>query len=529
MMKSTLLLLAGFSLALTGSLGCGDNATTTNGNGVGEFVEPGKSDNYLSPTSREYALTGVGKISLAADTWEQATTTDREAHVNEVLALRFKAYSHFINEYVTDKSSHDENKDYGGFGGLIHGSSLEFIVVPVDLAELEWEFLYELELGGPSNLLGLLPLTKNGDDENVFKVTVPVLSESMLRSESYPRHFDPAVWDGEVTEIEVAIAPKAESIDGYPEFNRLASDGVIDIMIVVGGDYNDKRYDLLSAASHFKWLKEAGFASELTEYTQLALDSKPFTKTLDMDGDPVRLEITLLYPDIVEDADLDELRDVIIGGYQTHDIVIYDGHAGQDPDYSGVVYHYKPRHAISATKLGDLSLPTKYQIFVFNGCKTYGVYPESVYKNDTKTFENLDIVSTVNFSWLSQQTFTTSGLLSELFATPEKTHDPRTWREVLTEINRKNNANVYYGVHGIDDNPHLNPYADIAELCSPCKANADCSGAGNICVGFSSGFGCGAECTSDDGCPGGYQCGEIAVDGQISERQCVPNTFRCQQ
>jgi hypothetical protein len=240
------------------------------------------------------------------------------------------------------------------------------------------------------------------------------------------------------------------------------------------------------------------------------------------------VEITLYHPAIVPQAELDSLGDAIIKAYGVMDVVLYDGHAGQDPDYSGVVYHYNPRKAIKANDFPSLELPEKYQIFVFNGCKTYNAYPDAVYKHEGKNFENLDIISTVNFSWLGQQSFTTSGFLNQLLAKRGGTHDPRTYMEILTEINRSANWNVYYGVHGVDDNPHVNPYADFDNLCEECADDSDCKGQGNLCIGFSWGKACGAECLADDGCPEGYFCGEIAQAGQITGNQCMPSSFICE-
>ena len=258
------------------------------------------------------------------------------------------------------------------------------------------------------------------------------------------------------------------------------------------------------------------------------LDSPPFEKTLKAGGETVRLALTFLYPDIVEDADLDRLGARVREAYETMDVLIYDGHAGQDPSYSGLVYHYNPRKAVPANDLGTMALPGHYQIFVMNGCKTYSAYPEAAYANPDKTTKNLDIISTVSFSWLTMQPYTTSGFLNELFAVRAGQHEPRSFEEILTTINQSNNHNVYYGVHGLEDNPHANPYADAATLCQACDSDGDCPGAGNLCVGFDWGRVCGVECTSDDGCPADYVCGEIAAGGAISGRQCLPRSYTCE-
>ena len=490
-------------------------------------VLPGKADDYLSPTSREYRLWGIGDVTLD-DSWRDADAEAREARVRELLGYRFKAYGHFINEYITDKGHHDENREYGGFAGLIRTTSLDWITEPVDEAQMTWTFIWEFEMGGPRGLLEDLPVEPRDDGSLAFGVTMPILDEGALERDSYPKAFDPETYEGELEEIEVAVEPIEESFDAWPEYHRLFADDRLDVLILVGGDYNDKRYDLLSAEEIFDWLKAEGYEHPAEAYTELTLESEPFRGEMQVEGRAVAIEITLLHPDIVPDEELDRLRERIVEAYATLDLVIYDGHAGQDPDYSGVVYHYKPRHAIKANDFAGLTLPDKYQIYVFNGCKTYNAYPEAVFKNPAKTTDNLDIISTVNFSWLSQQTFTTREFLYELLATRGGQHDPRTYVEVLSAINERSNWNVYYGVHGLDDNPHLNPYADPDSLCMACGGDDECPGAGNRCVRLDEERVCGVECTTDDGCPPSHACVDVAVGSQITGGQCLPTTYRCE-
>lgn len=518
------------TLALTlGATACEDAApsTETVSDELAEAVLPGKQDNYVSPTSREYGMWGLGELMLEEE-WKDKTFEEREARVQDLLGARFKAYAHFINIYLTDKSSHDSNASYGGFSGWVRKSSLDWIREPMDDAGMSWAFIWELEVGAPRDLLDKLPIEVRPNGETYFLVKMPKLSESALMAGSYGKDFDPATFQGEVEEIEVVVEPAKESYDGWPDYRALFGDGKLEVLVVVGGDYNEARYDQKSAEQIFEWLEGAGYASDVKAVTDLKLDSPPFTKKLRAAGADVTVEVTLLYPDIVEDANLSQLRARIVQGLQTADVLIYDGHAGDDPSYSGIVYHYNPRFAISANELGSMELPDKYQIYLFNGCKTYSAYPEAVYKNPRKTTKNLDIISTVSFSWLTMQTFTTSGFLSELLAKRGSTHDPRTYVEILATINKGSNSNVYYGVHGVDDNDHVNPYADPATLCATCSKDSDCPGEGNLCVRYAWGAACAAECTADDGCPSGYACTEIAKGGAITGRQCLPKSLTCE-
>lgn len=490
-------------------------------------VAPGKQDNYLSPTSREYRLWGLGDLKLGAE-FKGKSDAEKKAQVDEMLGYRFKAYAHFINQYVTNKEHEDANAKYGGFSGLVRATPAEWVVEPLDDAHLAWTFVWELEMGGPRNIVDAMPTKVDAEGHRYFLVKMPKLTEAQLEAGSYPSTFDPATFNGEVEDVQVMIEAEQESMDAWPEYKALFEDGRLDVVILVGGDYNAERYDLKAAREIFSWLGRAGYASTVKTFETLKLDSPTFQKTVKAGGKSVLVSIRLLHADIVEDGRLNDLRAAVLEGFKNADIVIYDGHAGLDPSYSGVVYHYNPRHAISADELAQADLADRYQVYVFNGCKTYGAYPDTLMKNPRKTTKTLDILSTVNFSWLSMQPFTTSGFLNAILAQRNGTHDPRTWREVLADINAGANSNVFYGVHGLDDNPHLNPWADASKLCKSCSKDADCGGAGNRCVRFDWGRVCGAECTANDGCPAGYACTAIAEGSTLAGKQCLPKTFQCQ-
>ncbi|MBW2528642.1 MAG: hypothetical protein JRI23_30995 [Deltaproteobacteria bacterium] len=214
--------------------------------------------------------------------------------------------------------------------------------------------------------------------------------------------------------------------------------------------------------------------------------------------------------------------------YETMDVVLYTGHAGLDPSSSGIEYHYNPRRFIPALELADANLPAKSQLFMFAGCKTYSVYPDAVYTSNTKSAHNLDIISTVGFGWAPMRTKTATRMLGGLLATADGTHDPRTFLEILRKLSAGQNETSYYGVHGVDDNAHLSPYANLGTLCQSCDSSSACPGEGNLCVRLSAGKACGVECTADDACPNGYRCTAVGTSsGESLGRQCLPVDRQC--
>ena len=82
-----------------------------------------------------------------------------------------------------------------------------------------------------------------------------------------------------------------------------------------------------------------------------------------------------------------------------------------------------------------------------------------------------------------------------------------------------------YGIHGIDDNPKLVPFAATESFGKRCSTNADCGGPGNLCVGASGTKTCTAACatTGESGCGTGYTCKLVAssASSTIYGRACA--------
>lgn len=106
--------------------------------------------------------------------------------------------------------------------------------------------------------------------------------------------------------------------------------------------------------------------------------------------------------------------------------------------------------------------------------------------------------------------------------------EARMYGELLRKLNSDYFMTPLYGVHGIDDNPRDNPLADKDVLCSACGSHDDCGGQGNLCVGLEGGSFCATKCQTNDDCPGGYACYNIAQGGTIVSRNCVRTSLSCE-
>lgn len=533
----SLLLLLSVLLVLS-PVGCAEDADPQGEDALDDeplvYVPEGKADDYRSTTGREYALVALDTVRLSGD--DLSLTGDaRTARAEALMALRFKAISFFAYEYLAGKSRTDANFAYGNFRTTIRQQTFEGFIAGERADEPgTFEFLFAAEAAGPLALLRSLPLAADG---KTFPLTIPKLTNAELESGSYARTykaFDPTKHSADKLEaLDIEITPKDAEPDAYPDYARLFEDGVLDVAVHVGGDYNAERYDIVAARDIFKNLTTLGFKAPADSFEALRSDSGPFTKDLDANGRTVRVEVYLYHPDMSAEPGLgyQGLIDAYKQSAATRDVVVYDGHAGYDSTYSGVVVHYNPRHAIAADDFDALPLPDKYQLFFFNGCKTYTAYADALYKNPAKTTANLDIISTVNFAWLTEMTRVTTDFIQQLTLTSSRQHLPRSYDKLLAELNKGGSWDVIYGVHGLSDNPRLSPYADLGALCAPCARNTECPGVDNLCVtGLNSKSGCAAACTDTTGCPEGYRCSPVSVRGAtvLSGSQCLPVAGKCE-
>jgi cysteine-rich repeat protein len=74
--------------------------------------------------------------------------------------------------------------------------------------------------------------------------------------------------------------------------------------------------------------------------------------------------------------------------------------------------------------------------------------------------------------------------------------------------------------------------SDLANLCRPCAATADCGslgGAQDVCVSYGAETGafCGGACEDDADCPGGYTCADVETIDGLATRQCVNDLGDC--
>jgi hypothetical protein len=173
----------------------------------------------------------------------------------------------------------------------------------------------------------------------------------------------------------------------------------------------------------------------------------------------------------------------------------------------------------------------KYQIFLLDGCRTYRTYVRDIMLNPSKTFDNTDLVTTINTTPFSAG----FQLIWEVIYWMTLTNDagmhlPLSWKSILRGVNRPSFKHVHYGVHGIDANPQLNPHKSAGVSCTPCVQDSDCGAGGNLCLGYPTGGACGVACTNDVACGPGFRCARLFEDPDqfYIPKQCVRRDYTCQ-
>lgn len=464
-------------------------------------LEDGKADDYLGPLSQEYDLVAEVRVTLAGDDaaleGEARTLRARELGLAEMDLITAAVDQKIWAEWTEDERTRDNSILLRQMSDAID-----------DLREVElgvFVFQYLVEVAGPRDLLQRFPF--ESAEDGLFLV-VSVGSGDDART------------------YRLAVTVSEETPDSYPEYLQMFQDG-LDIAIHIGDDHNTDWKDISQAESVYDELEELGFASPVDSFDDLALDSGPFTRQLDVAGQAVDVRVTLFHANMADDEHLDLLVDAYRRSAASADVVVYSGHAGRRLDYSGVVLHYGPRAAIPAAEFRNLELPEKYQIFVFAGCETYTGYSESLFAHPGKTSRNADVLTTVNYSTSRTEAMAAITLLRGLLDDAQGTWWPHSWGSLLRRINDADAGSRWtamYGVHGLSDNPRMSPLGNPGFIGLQCTANSDCPGIDSLCNQRSNdALQCGAACTHDTGCPAGNRCIAVGSDVSDSLRQCLPD------
>ncbi len=518
-------------------------------------VADGKEDNYFSPSAREYFVDGVVPIVLdAADLALPAA--DRLKRATALRSLKNVEVGWFLHVRLIDKSTDpaphgDANAaTYPGFHAIVRDG--EYVTSELTALPDGKTFTYPLRLqvAGANDLLDQLPGTRDAQGKLHFALAMgKVPNADLARLEPDHEWFRDDAWDSgtfdpsaltpdQLESLDLAIEPQPASEDAYLDTNALlADDGKLTIDVLYGWDYWN-RYDISNARSLYESLVAKGFASPAESFEAYAGEQGPLTKTVKMKGRDVPVEVRIFHgagngtagldPETIDGARAMEQE--VYGSLARTDVIAWNGHSGNY--YGFALSDWKVTGDVGSLEYPQLSaakMPSdRYQIVVASGCDTFSIgqaFRDNVYK---KGLKNLDVITSNSFSSAGANT-TVNGLLGALFTRVDGdgAFTPEPISAMLNAINRGGQSGSMFGLHGVDDDPLLHPFASLAKLGGACTTADDCGGIGNDCVATGDGDGaphvCAVECTSDRACPGGYKCRELAsaASRQVVTRACT--------
>ena len=573
---------------------CAVTPDTSGDDGLVQRVPGGKADDYYSTVALEFEVHGELPVEVPAGADEAAK--------REAAQRRIDAAVLYLTTYVTKKiEGFFTNLEYGGHAAMVRNRTAETLELVDDTSDdavilrvANEATLEELDLEVPLDQRAAEGLVAGRPFETVAQVdAVPFVGESALAGmltwgrarfgagslrvrfavdvagprelptllgETFDlrmpkgatsdgegslgtvRSFDADRYTGELESVPCELVPIPAARNGYPEYTRYFEDGVFDITLFQGHDYNEARSDLIEALELVHTLDYSGFdgsavdllpepdptvrqalvsvlgdqadlwADLVDRVSRLHAGSGPFVKSLRVGDREIRAEARIFHSEMFRD-DRAGQRELALAELAARDVFFYNGHAG--PWY-GFYLDAAGAAEVNEDDFARAALTDRAQLVVANGCQTYSQYADMLYAHEAKDESNLDVITTVNFSY-GRGSDMLLGALTQTDA--EGQHIAFSYGDLIRAFNQDNindQYQVFYGVTGIDQNPKLHPYADVSAIGRPCTASTDCGNInGNVCGGT-----CGAVAVSPEGCPAGTTYAPFATDDTIAGGAC---------
>jgi hypothetical protein len=440
----------------------------------------------------------------------------RMAEAKRLVGLKQIAIAWFITQYIVAKEPDESNASFGGFAGMAKAGAFQDLGITARADGITYDFTFRQLMAGGKNLLSQLPVrTVNGAPSFDLEIGRPSNTE-MAQLETNAEWYRQAPWDAwnpanvpaeQKEKITFGVSRERSSTDGFFDIASLTRDGKLDIDVYFGWDYHSD-YHLKHSRSFFTWLKDQGFHAPVASWDNLTKDSGAFTRTVKADGKTVNVEVRMYFgkPGTATDPDTDAggivLEDLARNSLKTRDVVMYSGHSGPFYGFALANWRKTTEGDLDDADMRVIPMRSDYQLILAEGCDTYQI-GEAFKENPTKQGKNVDVITTTSFSNASTPA-TVENFLSHLLARDSYARlRPQPVSQLLTKLDSESwGFTTMYGMHGIDDDPKVVPFARFDNFGKTCSANADCGGPGNLCVAKK----CTAACASDPGCGAGYTC-----------------------
>src|SRR5436190_14795237 len=211
---------------------CGEQPASDEDAEDGFVVPDGKADDFLSLKAKEYVVTGTARVVVEAG--------QGEARARKLIGFHHTAVTWFLNQYIVDKEKEgmhaDANADYGGFAAMVKdGSYTNIHLVQRNATTFDYDF--EVLVAGRKNLMQKLPLNAAG--EFTVEIGKPTNDEMTGDAEWYRKapwnDWNPAnVAAAKKETLTLKIRQETRSTDGWWDYKRLVSDGVLSVDVHFG-------------------------------------------------------------------------------------------------------------------------------------------------------------------------------------------------------------------------------------------------------------------------------------------------------
>jgi len=491
-------------------------------------VDDSKADDFYSNVAAEWEVRGAVRVKMTDA--EYADAAKRKA----IVERRLTAVGLYLTAYVTDKFEGIDinnngtieeseiffrNNGYGGFHAMVRTRSGEAGNL-TKKSDGVYELKFELDVAGPKNLTQLLPRVGTSSP---FKFELKMPEGATVDPNKVPRgeirNFNPATFTGAIETHAFALVKLPTPKNAYPAYAEFVKDGTYDLTMVFGHDYNTPRSDLKESEETFHHLVDRGFTAPVARYADLKADSGPFTLATKAGGKPVTIEVRLFHADMF-DGNRPAQKAQMLDELVKRDVFFYNGHAG--PYYG---FYLDAAHAADIGYLEVAAAPftEKQQLVVAQGCQTYSQYADMLYASPMKSEANLDVITTVNYSY----GVGTLGLFDLLTQVENDAHAPVDAYAVVEGLNAEwinESYEVFYGIMGITGNSAVHPYAALDKIGTTCTTASDCGDpSANLCIKKAVNHTkkvCAAKAVASK-CPAGTYYKQIASGGTIVAAGCV--------
>ena len=244
-------LLSLVSLALVGA-GSASDATPA-GAGDGRRVPKlpggagGKADSYVNSAAAEYLFTGSAHMTTPAGL-DAMTAEEQEAALKKAADMRLNSVASAIVSHLRSQAKAINAEIPDELPPEIAESIKDEDEATKKHILENWKTQQEVSAATRSSKRHLETIRQDADGSYLFDFEVEGLLSSKLATKLFAesKSFDVTVTQyaeptSEAVRITAALSP---STDGYPRYNELFQDGIFDVAVHVGGDYNKEEVRL---------------------------------------------------------------------------------------------------------------------------------------------------------------------------------------------------------------------------------------------------------------------------------------------